>query len=606
MPMGVFGRENPRFLFFPAGHHVLWMGAMCGFSGRIIPRGITPARHLQAGLPWLARRGPDNQGFWSSPDGRVELLHTRLAIVDTSAKAHQPLWHPERQVALVFVGEIYNFTHLRTHTLAGYPFQSDSDSEVILALYLTHGLSALARLKGMFSMAIVDLERQRVFLIRDGVGKKPLFVARWHGQILFGVSLLPLLAAVGMEIPLDANVVADYWREGVIPPQRSVFRGAEPVRPGEIKEFNLDGVSLPSGTCLPESTGPVYRGESIGQVEAMVGDLLQNAIRSRLHNNPNPAILLSGGVDSTVIAQELKKICPSPLHAFTLGSMLPWLDDEPYARYAAHRLGLSLTIVRPPVRLLKPVELAQWVCRCIDLQDEPFSPLSFVPLCQLIEKTSQHSRIVFGGDGGDEAFLGYDQTRAWYQDDLLPNPCNPMASGPQGPEWLSLWGQRATGWDLLGHHFVKLDRATAEQGVEARSPYLDWDLMRYLRSLPPECLLVDGRSKGLLKRRLHDWPDWFVHRRKVGFAWHLRWAWGMSGFAGLRELIDAESLDWFGDVLPPALRPRPTNWSHGVMFRHFVKVWKLACWSGFIRRTKATQNLYASPPPSLTTGLAPS
>ena len=130
---------------------------MCGFIGRIVPAGVTASRPLEAGVPWLARCGPDSQRLWSAPaegPGQVDLLHVRLAIIDFTERAHQPMWHAGRRVALVFNGEIYNYADVRAE-LPDFAFTTESDTEVILATYLAGGLGALRRLKGMFTVAIL-------------------------------------------------------------------------------------------------------------------------------------------------------------------------------------------------------------------------------------------------------------------------------------------------------------------------------------------------------------------------------------------------------------------------------------------------------------------
>src|SRR6266404_6977723 len=151
---------------------------MCGFIGRIntLKPGAAGVPILRAGLRFLSRRGPDSNRNWASSDGRVELLHARLAIVDTDSRAHQPFTDVKNGVTVVFNGEIYNYRELRAE-LADYEFRTKSDTEVIIALYVTRGLAGLRKLRGMFGLVIVDVQARRVYLARDPIGKKPLFLA---------------------------------------------------------------------------------------------------------------------------------------------------------------------------------------------------------------------------------------------------------------------------------------------------------------------------------------------------------------------------------------------------------------------------------------------
>jgi asparagine synthase (glutamine-hydrolysing) len=139
--------------------------------------------------------------------------------------------------------------------------------------------------------------------------------------------------------------------------------------------------------------------------------------------------------------------------------------------------------------------------------------------------------------------------------------------------------------------FTKLDRAAAEQGVEARCPLLDWDVVAFARTLSPEVLFCDGRPKGLLKAQLGDWPSRFVHRRKIGFAYNLRWSWYVSRFEGLREMVSRDTVDLFTAQLPSELRSEPSRWKSLAIFRNFPTVWKLVAWSSFADRLRVASSM---------------
>ena len=144
---------------------------------------------------------------------------------------------------------------------------------------------------------------------------------------------------------------------------------------------------------------------------------------------------------------------------------------------------------------------------------------------------------------------------------------------------------------LVGHMLAKADRASAEQGVELRCPLLDWDLVSYARSLPFEILVHGGRMKALLKDQLIDWPQWFLERRKVGFTYNLRWLWGLSNYAGLREAVDDRTVDTFDLYLPKVLRRKPVHWRTIDIFRHFEAAWRLLSWSRFLVRFDSAQKI---------------
>ena len=170
-------------------------------------------RPLRSALTFLGRRGPNSHNEWGSADASVELLHARLAIVDTDARARQPFASADGRVCVVFNGEIYNYRELRSE-LADYPFRTKSDTEVLIALYTRRGLAGLKHLRGMFALCIVDTAERRVYLARDPIGKKPLFVARWSDGVFFGSSVVALAAASTAQPELDPDALAHYWQLG--------------------------------------------------------------------------------------------------------------------------------------------------------------------------------------------------------------------------------------------------------------------------------------------------------------------------------------------------------------------------------------------------------
>ena len=542
---------------------------MCGFIGRIA-RGGDP-RDLSKSLPWIRRRGPDSQRMWTSADGQVQLLHARLAIVDKDSRAIQPLADASGCTVACFSGEIYNYAELR-QKLGPYPYRTASDTEVILAAYTLHGMDGIRLLKGMFSLVIVDDTKKRIILARDPIGKKPLILARWGGQVFFGTNLVPLVAAYGKAVPLSETAAPDFWKHGFIPPHVSALCAAAPVQPGCLLELDWSGQVLQNGRCEPEPQ-VLYSGEPLAEVQKRLKVLLKQAVQKRLENNPSPTLLLSGGIDSTVIAAIAQGLCEGwagrpPLKILTLGAIFPGLNDELFALYVGRRIGINVEVIRP-----RWCSIPEAVLRAIDLQDEPLGMISFFPLERLVHAAAQRSKILISGDGGDEIFLGYGKPEDWRKGTSLSDS-----------EWMSEWGKRVITVDLVGHVFPKLDRASAEQGVEIRCPLLDWDLVSYAQSLPFNMITHGNCTKALLKDQLAGWPAWFVNRPKMGFFYNLRWLWASSGYAGLRETIDDQAVDFFKRFLPDALFKKPSKWETSVIFRHFEACWQLLVWSRFLRR----------------------
>lgn len=555
---------------------------MCGLIGRIGAAGS--AESLRNAVPLLARRGPDSQRLWSTPDARVALLHGRLAIVDRDSRAHQPLTDAEAGVTVAHVGEIYNYRALRAE-FARYAFRTESDTEVILASYVLHGLGGLAKLKGMFAFAIVDERAERAFIARDAVGKKPLLIARWGGTVYFGTSARAMLAAYGSPVAPDRSCAQFYWENEFPKPGAGPLDGVEHLLPGEVAEFAFDGRLLSRRRVAP-AVAATYQGEPFEAAVETVAALIDKAIERRLDNNPSPIALLSGGIDSTIVcarAQHVGRRLGLQVKALTLASFLSHIGDERHARFAARQIGIPLQ--RVTVHL---DQLSVRIQNALQLQDEPLAMPSFFLLERLVEAASQHGRVLMTGDGGDEIFLGYGRARDWQstqgraQSDEVP-------TGTPSPAWMSSWGRQMATLDLVGHGFAKVDRSSAEQGVEVRCPFLDWDVVAYARSLPYEFLARGDQNKAILKAMLADWPAHFVHRRKSGFAFNLRWLWLIEGFAGLRESVEHEAMETFVDRIPAALRGKPNGWSTLAIMRNFRSAWKLMVWSSFLRRFDSTR-----------------
>jgi asparagine synthase (glutamine-hydrolysing) len=156
--------------------------------------------------------------------------------------------------------------------------------------------------------------------------------------------------------------------------------------------------------------------------------------------------------------------------------------------------------------------------------------------------------------------------------------------GPGPSDWMGSWARDVTGNTLLGHMLTKVDRASAEQGVEIRCPLLDWSLICYVRSLPFELLTEDDTLKFLLKSQLASWPRWFVNRPKLGFAFNLRWRWALTRFDALREAVTNEAIEMFGDLVPRELRRAARDWTTRDIMEHFSDAWRLLAWSAFLDR----------------------
>lgn len=554
---------------------------MCGWVGVLGPAAQGEA--ILRALPVLARRGPDGHGVWRDPTLGLALLHTRLAIVDRAPRSDQPMRDPGVEHVLAFNGEIYNFRELRAQW-PDYAYQTDSDSEVLLAQLAMRGLAAFEDLRGMFSFGFVDRRRQRVLLARDPVGQKPLYFGRIGANVWFGSSVQAIAAACGASLSLRPEALSEYWRDGYVSPLASIYRELKPVLPGEVLELDGEGEIQTRQRWLPRGDTH-YAGESEDTVDERLEALLQRAVRRCLGDHPTPSCLLSGGIDSSLITGiTAEQRPPQQVLALSMKSLIPGTQDEPYARQAGRQLGIAQLWLQPQFR-----DIAAQVRWGLGLQDEPLGMISFFQLAQLVRLASERSRILLSGDGGDEVFLGYGRPQDWLQQAGRVDPATNASLAPGLPEWLGGWGRDMAATALVGEGLSKVDRASAEQGVEIRAPLLDWDLICYARSMPFAAISRDGRSKSLLKAALarRGFDRRFLDRPKLGFAFNLRYLWGLSAYRGLRELLAEEAVCAIESSLPPALRRRPATWALRDVFRFFPQVWRALALSAFFQRGAA-------------------
>src|SRR5687768_13639977 len=384
---------------------------MCGIVGVATPR--------PDGFAWLANactsikhRGPDDSGVWRSADGNVAFAHQRLSIIDLSDLAHQPMHSADGQLSITFNVEIYNFKELRSELIAaGHAFRSQSDTEVVLAAYRQWGTECLARLNGMFAFGLFDAMQRRLFLARDRAGEKPLFYSIRNGQLAFASELKALLADPTFERRIDPEALDCYLTFGYVPGARCMLQGVKKLAPAHALLFDVETADahLWSYWDLPDephSTG-VAESRLLEELEA----LLENAVRKQLVADVPIGVMLSGGVDSSLVTAMAARARPE-LTTFTV--RFPGYghyDETENARLIARHFRtnhLELEGSDAPVSLL-PMLARQ----C----DEPIADSSIVPTFLVSRLIREHCKVALGGDGGDELFGGYPHYRKllWLQ-----------------------------------------------------------------------------------------------------------------------------------------------------------------------------------------------
>ena len=378
---------------------------MCGIIGIASQSPVTGRGWLAAGRDAMRHRGPDDAGEWWSADVCVGLGHRRLAVIDLSPGGHQPMQDAGGELCIVFNGEIYNFADLRNELKAkGHAFRSNSDTEVILAAYREWGKDCLARLNGAFAFALYDGRQRQLFMARDRAGEKPLFYASTHGLLRFASELKGLMADPTLARSLDVEALDCYLATGYVPGERCMLQGVKKLPPGHALVFDL-----PTGQTrlwrywkLPELSDSTAKDgpDEAGLLNKLEG-LLETAVRRQLVADVPVGILLSGGVDSSLITAMAARAAPK-VKTFTI--RFPGYgqyDETEHARLIARHFGtehVELAAAETSVDML-PL-LARGF-------DEPMADSSMIPTYLVSRMVREHCTVALGGDGGDELFGGY-------------------------------------------------------------------------------------------------------------------------------------------------------------------------------------------------------
>lgn len=579
---------------------------MCGIVGIAAQVAVARREVLVAGRDALRHRGPDDAGEWWSPDGRVGFGHRRLSIIDLSPGGHQPMENERRDLVVAFNGEIYNYRELREELQrSGYRFRSSSDTEVLLAAYDAWGADCLARLGGMFAFAIYDARRQVVFAARDRAGEKPFFYRHAGGELRFASELKGLLADAALPRSVDAEALDCYLANGYVPGARCILAGYAKLPPAHALRFDLASGALavwpywqlpaPAAEAMPGSLDERALGE---ELEA----LLESSVRRQLVADVPVGVLLSGGVDSSLITAMAARAAKR-VKTFTIG--MPEhaaLDETAHARLIARHFGTDHTelVAEPSTAELLPLLAGAF--------DEPMADSSMIPTFLVSRLVRRHCPVALGGDGGDELFGGYGhysqllqmQRRAARIPRTLRRGVALAAEhllpvGLRGRNWLQgldadlanglprraaffdpatrrkLMAAYSPGWrtagetifaqrvpaqpDLLqratrmdfGNYLpedilVKVDRASMLNSLEIRAPFLDHPLIEFAYGRVPSRLKTSTVDRKMLLKQLAGrlLPPEFDRQRKQGFSVPLA-AWLRDG--PFRRLFDEVLLD---------------------------------------------------------------
>lgn len=520
---------------------------MCGFAGEVRFDGrAVDVDALGRMSARMRSRGPDSAGLWQH--GPVGLAHRRLTIIDLSRAGEQPMVDSELGLALVFNGCIYNYRELRAELLElGYHFFSNSDSEVILKAYAHWGTGCVERFLGMFAFAIAERESGRVVMARDRLGIKPLYVARAPGRLRFASTLPALLAGGGVDTSIDPVALHHYMSfHSVVPAPLTILQGVQKLPPATVRVIEADGKETDHVYWEPTFQRPTERA-SKEEWEERVIDKLRLAVRRRMVADVPVGVLLSGGIDSSLVVALLAESGQRDLMTFSIGFEAAGGesgDEFHYSDIVARQFGTDHRQIRISAAGLLPA-----IDGALQNMSEPMISHDCVAFYLLSEQVSKHVKVVQSGQGADEIFAGYD----WYpplanvpRDGAVEaysrvfvdqthaelgqiiNPDRLMAPDVSrelitahfdrpGAETALDAALRIDSTIMLVDDPVKrVDNMTMAWGLEGRVPFLDHELVELAAACPTELKLAHG-GKGVLKDAARQLLPAEVIDRKKGY-----------------------------------------------------------------------------------------
>jgi asparagine synthase (glutamine-hydrolysing) len=539
---------------------------MCGIAGEFRFDGRTPEPETMARmLDKLARRGPDAEG--QHVDGAVRLGHRRLAIIDLSLRSAQPMIDAASGMALVFNGTIYNYPELCAELIAlGHHFHSDGDTEVILRAYLHWGEACVERLHGMFAFAIWN--RETLFLARDRLGIKPLYYNETPGHLRFASAPQALLAAGGVDTGIDMVALHHLFTlHAVVPAPRTIYNGIRKLAPGTTLTVCARGTLRYRTYWSLKAERPTIAKTEAEWTEA-IHDSLSQAVKKRIDiADVKVGVLLSGGLDSSLLVALLAEQGVSDLLTFTVG-----FEDQPEERGNEFEYSDPVAAMygtRHHQFLIPNADVLRRLPEAVDQMSEPMFAQDAVAFYLLSEQVSKTVKVVQSGQGADEVFGGYfwyprmaaetsgsalDRFRKHYFDrdhDEFLEMAMPAYQGldytgeliadhlaaPFADDFIDQMLRMDTTMLITDDPVKRVDNMTMAWGLEARMPFLDHQLVELAASMPPEMKLA-SEGKYVLKKIARGLvPDAVIDRKKGYFP--------MPAL----KFVRGEFLDFMRDIL---------------------------------------------------------
>ena len=606
---------------------------MCGIAGFCNFHGSVKMQeeNLEKMKQRMLHRGPDAGGSYISEDGKVALGHRRLAILDLSEAGLQPMKSHSGRYVMVYNGEVYNYKKLSQKLLEEKKvdrFRGTSDSEVILEAFEAYGVEeTIVQCKGMFAIALYDTKEQKLYLLRDRIGEKPLYYGFMGDTFVFASDVACIASLDGFQNPIHKDVLGIYFIHGYIPAPYSIYENIYKLEPGTILEikspFNKYDISTYWSIKAVAQHGQkhLFHGayeEAVDELER----LLKASIQDQMMADVPVGAFLSAGIDSSTVVALMQSLYPDKVKTFTIGMEDEKYNEAVYAKEIAAHLGTEHTelyITEEDARSVIP--------KLPFIFGEPFADSSQIPAYLVSKMTREHVTVSLSGDGGDELFCGYNSyasvDRIWGKMKHIPYGIRKLASelvlhsplankeiyrvkgtllGARGssdlyrlsmerepliknitlskkeipykyteydPGFLKETNHNIMLMDMLMYHpddiLVKVDRTAMAVSLETRVPMLDKDVVEFAWTLPIEFERQNGVGKRILRDVLYRYvPKEMMERPKKGFSIPIQ-----------KWLKEKELQEWAENLID-----RKTLCQQGILDPDVV--WKM--WTDFIEK----------------------
>jgi len=562
---------------------------MCGITGKITSSNTDPQvleRELNTSLDLIIHRGPDNFGTYFNAG--VALGMRRLSIIDVTG-GNQPFYNREKTVCAFLNGEIYNYREIRADLQKkGYLFATDSDTEVIPHLYDEYGLSFINSLNGMFAIALYDRKRQTLVLVRDRFGIKPLYYYYGENTFCYSSEIKGIRPYLGVKSAIDIGSVWQYLRYGYSLNESTMMKGIKRLPPGNLLVYKTACCPEIKPYWVPEAYAKAEKGSNTDPL-ALLDRQLAKAVKYQLISDVPLGVLLSGGLDSSMITAYVRQILGprGNIQTFTVGVNEPgYIDERPYARMVSRRLNTEhFEYILTRKGFIDSIPLI------LDHLDDPTSDYALAPLFHIVKEAKRHVTVLLSGEGSDEIFGGYKyysytmllerlkalfpffkhpgkfitqlsgKSKAIRYIEKLGMPLETSFTGQSEPfshvelmrllktpaEYLHFkWGQILNDPDIslinrlllvdIGNYLPndllnKADRMSMAHSLELRVPFLDHNLFESVFAMPEDLKISGFKRKILLKKLAEKYlPHEVIYRRKRGFEMPVK-LWFTSGLS---------------------------------------------------------------------------